>query len=200
MLRPARDVEVVAAGYAAAGACALSVLTEPLHFAGDLAFLERASAASGLPILRKDFLLDPYEVTEARAHGADAVLLIARLLARGSLAAMVERAEALGMAALVEIHGEDDLALLEGLPAPVVGVNHRDLDTLAMDPSLSARLAGLLPEGAVWVAESGLETGADLMRVVALGYGAVLVGSAFMSRPDPGAALAALLEECHGTP
>lgn len=194
-IRPARDVEAVAAGYARAGASALSVLTEPTAFAGELAFIERASRASGLPVLRKDFLLDPYEVAEARAAGADAVLLIARLLDRAALAAMAARAASLGMAALVELHREEELPLLEGLPLHLVGVNHRDLDTLALDPDLSARLAPRLPSGAVRVAESGLERGADLCRMAALGYDAVLVGSAFMSRPDPGAALAALLEE-----
>jgi len=194
-LRPTLDVERVAAGYAAAGAAALSVLTEPTAFAGDLAFLERASGASGLPVLRKDFLLETYEVTEARAHGADAVLLIARLLGRETLAAMVGRAEALGMASLVEVHREEELALLEGLSPSIVGVNHRDLDTLVMDRSLSARLAPRLPQGPVRVAESGLETGADLCRMAALGYDAVLVGTAFMSKPDPGAALAALMRE-----
>jgi indole-3-glycerol phosphate synthase len=194
-LRPARDVEAVAAGYAAAGAAALSVLTEPTAFAGDLAFLSRAAAASGLPVLRKDFLLDPYEVAEARAAGADALLLIARLLDPSALAALLERTRDLGMTALVELHREEELALLEGLPVAVVGVNHRDLDTLALDRDLSARLAPHLPPGTVRVAESGLETGADLRRMGDLGYDAVLVGSAFMSKPDPGAALADLLGE-----
>jgi len=194
-LRAARDVEGVAEGYATAGAAALSVVTEPGSFAGELAFLERAAAASGLPVLRKDFLLEPYEVTEARAYGADAVLLIARLLTREALAAMVARAAELGMASLVEIHEEAELGRLEGLPLSVVGVNHRDLDTLALDRGLSARLAPRLPAGVLRVAESGLEAGDDLRRMASLGYDAVLVGGALMSTPDPGAALAALRKE-----
>ncbi len=196
MIRAEKDVEAVAAGYARAGAAALSVLTDVRHFGGDPSFVARAKLASGLPVLRKDFLATPYDVVESRAAGADAVLLIARCLEGAELAALLETARGLGMAALVELHGREDLAKTAGLPVTMVGVNHRDLESLAVDPGLSERMAPELPAGAVRVAESGLSTAGDLRRAARLGYGAVLMGTAFMVEPDPGAALSGLLEAC----
>lgn len=198
VIRAQKDVEVVAAGYARAGAAALSVLTDAEHFGGELTFLARAREASGLPVLRKDFLVAPYEVVESRAAGADAVLLIARYLERPELAELLETAREMGMATLVELHGEEDLEKVTGLPLSLVGVNHRDLETLALDMTLSERMVSHLPDCAVRVAESGLASGADLRHMAQLGYQAVLVGTAFMASPEPGGALASLLEECHG--
>lgn len=192
-LRAARDVAFVARSYERNGASALSVLIDKQAFGGSLDYLEQARMATGLPLLAKGFLVDPYEVLEARLARADAVLLIAACLERETLAAMHALARELGMDALVELHGEEDLRKIEGLPLELVGVNHRNLATLAMDMGLTERLAPSLPPGAVKVAESGLATPEDLARMGRLGYDAVLVGTRFMTQADPGAALGTLL-------
>ena len=192
-LRAARDVDFVARSYELNGASALSVLIDESAFGGSLDYLEQARMATGLPLLAKGFLVDPYEVLEARLARADAVLLIAACLERETLAAMHALARELGMDALVELHGEEDLRKIEGLPLDLVGVNHRNLATLAMDMGLTERLAPALPPGAVKVAESGLATPGDLTRMKDLGYDAVLMGTRFMKQADPGAALGSLL-------
>jgi indole-3-glycerol phosphate synthase len=192
-LRAQRDVEFVARSYELNGASALSVLIDDTHFAGRLDFLERARMATSLPVLAKGFLVDPYEVLEARIARADAVLLLATCLDRETLRAMHGLARELGMAALVELHGEDDLRKIEDLEPELVGVNHRNLGTLQMDMDLTRRLAPRLPRDAVKVAESGITSAQDLERMKALGYDAVLVGTRFMRQPDPGASLGALL-------
>ena len=192
-LRPQIDVEHVAASYQASGASALSVLVDEVHFGGQRSFLTRARAATQLPAIAKGFLVDPYDVIEARTYGADAVLLIASCLERSELEAMHALALELGMDALVELHSEADFLKVEGLELPLVGVNHRDLDTLQMDMDLSTRLAPQLPAASLRVAESGIKTPEDLLRMKALGYQAVLVGTAFMQHPEPGEELAKLL-------
>ena len=192
-LRAGHDVAFVARTYELNGASALSVLIDATHFGGCLDDLERARMATSLPLLAKGFLVDPYEILEARVARADAVLLIAACLSRGALGEMHALARELGMDALVELHGEEDLAKIEGLPLGLVGVNHRDLATLRMDMDLTRRLADRLPAGAVKVAESGLETRADLLRMRELGYDAALVGTRFMKQKDPGTALALFL-------
>jgi indole-3-glycerol phosphate synthase len=197
LLRPAADVEAVAAGYGRAGASALSVLVDEVHFGGERSFLGRARAACPLPILAKGFFVDPSDLLEARLAGADAALLIARALTREELARMLGTARDAGLAALLELHDEADLAKIAGLDVDLVGVNHRDLDSLAMDLTLSDCLAPRLPACRGRVAESGLSTPADFRRMAALGYNAVLVGTAFMAQPDPGEALARLLEGVH---
>ncbi|HWQ11063.1 MAG TPA: indole-3-glycerol-phosphate synthase, partial [Holophaga sp.] len=193
-LRPGHDVAFVARSYELNGASALSVLIDATHFGGSLDDLEKARMATSLPLLAKGFLVDPYEVLEARIARADAVLLIAACLSRETLVGMHDLAMELGMAALVELHAEEDLAKVEGLPLELVGVNHRDLGTLQMDMDLTRRLADRLPLDAAKVAESGLSTPADLARMKGLGYDAALVGSRFMKQRDPGAALSLLLE------
>ena len=192
-LRAQRDVEFVARSYELNGASALSVLIDDTHFAGRLDFLERARMATGLPVLAKGFLVDGYEVLEARIARADAVLLIAACLRREDLIAMHGLARELGMDALVELHSDEDLLKVEGLALELVGVNHRNFGTLHMDMDLTRRLADRLPRGAVKVAESGIASPEDLGRMKALGYDAVLVGTRFMKQADPGAALGALL-------
>jgi indole-3-glycerol phosphate synthase len=192
-LRALRDVEFVARSYELNGASALSVLIDDTHFAGRLDYLERARMATSLPVLAKGFLVDPYEVLEARIARADAVLLIAACLRREELAAMHALAQDLGMAALVELHSEEDLIKVAGLPLELIGVNHRNLGTLQMDMDLTRRLASRLPQGTVTVAESGIATHQDLERMQTLGYDAVLVGTRFMKQDDPGAALSAFL-------
>lgn len=196
-LRSLRDVEAVAMGYHRAGAAALSVLVDARHFDGEIGFLGRAKAACPLPILAKGFFVDPYDLLEMRAAGADAVLLIAQALTRDELKIMLHTARELGLATLMELHHPEDLAKVDGLNLDMVGVNHRNLDTLEMDAGLSRRLVSSLPVACVKVAESGLKSAADFRRMAELGYDAVLVGTAFMGLPDPGQGLAQLLEECH---
>ena len=192
-LRPIADVEHVAASYEASGASALSVLIDEVHFGGRLEYLSRARKATRLPAIAKGFLVDPYDVMEARAYGADAVLLIASCIERTELADMHALAQELGMAALVELHSEADFRKVEGLDLPLVGVNHRDLDTLKMDMALSEKLASRLPASSTRVAESGIQTPADLARMKGLGYHAVLVGTRFMKHSDPGQELSKIL-------
>jgi indole-3-glycerol phosphate synthase len=194
-IRPACDVEHVAASYEANGASALSVLIDEVHFGGSREFLTRARQTTQLPALAKGFLVDPYDVLEARSYGADAVLLIASCLERTELETMHTLAQELGMAALVELHSEADFHKVQGLELPLVGVNHRNLDTLQMDMELSARLGPQLPADSLRVAESGICSHADLEHMKALGYHAVLVGTRFMKYPEPGQELAKLLTQ-----
>ncbi len=196
------DVGPRARAYAAGGAAMLSVLTEPSAFHGCLADVSDAAHAVAVPVLRKDFLVDPYQVLQARAAGAGAVLLIVRLLDDRSLASMLEAAARARLTVLLEAFDEPDLeraAEATGLAgrlgvACLVGVNARDLATLQVDPERHARLAARLPTGVPAVAESGIRTPADARRVAGLGYRAVLVGSALMRTSDPAALVRALLD------
>ena len=192
VLRRSRDVETVARAYADAGAAALSILVDAPRFAGHPDHLTRARRACPLPLLAKGFFADPYQLAEMRLAGADAVLLIAAALSPARLAELHAAAGEFGLDALVELHDAADVARLAGLAPRLVGVNHRSLDTLILDPGVSAALVGGLPAGAVRVAESGLTTRGDLARMAALGYDAVLVGTALMQSGNPGAALATL--------
>jgi indole-3-glycerol phosphate synthase len=189
------------AAYARAGAAAVSVLTEPSRFDGDLEHLREAAAILapfGVPAMRKDFLVDPYQVLEARAAGAGGVLLILRMLRRERLAEMLEMAARHGLFVLLEAFDERDLELAcEMLEAPsgtvLVGVNCRDLATLSVAPERFAQLAAFLPRGAVAVAESGVATAADAQKVRDLGYRVALIGTALMSSEDPPALLSEIL-------
>jgi indole-3-glycerol phosphate synthase len=176
-----------------AGAAALSVLTDARFFGGDLAWLEAVRRAVPLPLLRKDFLIDPYQVDEARAHGADAVLLIARALGAAELRALRERAAGLELDALVEVHDEVEVEAALDAGADLIGVNNRDLATFETDLGVTERLAPKLAgSGVVLVGESGIFTRGDVRRLEAAGADAVLVGEALMRAPDVGAALAEL--------
>jgi indole-3-glycerol phosphate synthase len=191
-----RDFDPVrlARAYAAGGATALSVLTDAPFFRGSLDDLAAARAAVGLPCLRKDFLVDPWQVEEARAWGADAVLLIVAAV-RGTLGReLLGAAAEAGLDVLVEVHTEPELAWAREAGATLIGVNNRNLDTLEVrlettERLLAGRGAGDLA-GALLVAESGIRSAADVRRMVAAGAHAVLVGEALMEREDPGAALA----------
>ncbi|HEY8534868.1 MAG TPA: indole-3-glycerol phosphate synthase TrpC [Vicinamibacterales bacterium] len=187
------DPVAIARRYAEAGAAAISVLTEPTFFDGALEHLAAVRAAVDLPLLRKDFIVDPYQLLEARAAGADAVLLIVAALDDRTLRALQHDAQALGLDALVEVHDEQELDRALAAGATLVGVNNRNLRTLAVDVGASERLAPRLPRDVVGVAESGLRTHEDLVRLQAAGYRAFLVGERFMTTPDPGAALRELL-------
>jgi indole-3-glycerol phosphate synthase len=191
-IRPGADPAAIAREYAAAGATALSVLTDRTYFDGDLAFLGQARAAVATPLLRKDFVIDPIQIAEARAAGADAVLLIVAALP-DSLAALVASARAYGLDALVEVHDEAELDAALAAGASLIGVNHRDLKTFEIDMTLTARIARRVPADIVLVAESGIRAPDDVRRLGDAGAHAVLVGEQLMRATSPGAALAELL-------
>lgn len=177
------DAADLARSYAAGGAAAISVLTEPSGFKGSLDDL-KAALSAGPPVVRKDFLLDPFQVLESRAEGADAVLLIVRTLGT-ELATLFTATKALGMDALVEVFDEPDLERALAVGADVIGINHRDLDTFEVDPERTAKLAPQVPEGVVVVGLSGVETRADVVRLAGAGAHAVLVGEALVTAADP---------------
>jgi indole-3-glycerol phosphate synthase len=194
-IREEADVAAIARAYAAAGACALSVLTETRFFLGAPGHLTEAKQSAAPPVLRKDFIVDEYQVYESRAIGADAILLIARVLAPRDLATLVGVARSLEMEALVEVHDAEEIAPAVDAGARILGVNNRDLATLAVSIDNSLRLADRIPAGVARVSESGIESRADIDRLRAAGYGAFLVGERLMRETDPGAALRVLLGE-----
>jgi indole-3-glycerol phosphate synthase len=187
------DPVAVARQYEAGGAAAISVLTEPTFFDGALEHLAAVREAVDLPVLRKDFVVSDYQLLEARAAGADAVLLIVAALEQPELVRLQSRAWELGLAALVEVHDDEELARAIDSGARLVGVNNRNLRTLVVDVGASDRLAAQMPAGVVSVSESGLQTRADLERLAAAGYRAFLIGERFMTDPDPAGAIAQLI-------
>ncbi len=189
VLREAYDPAAIAADYEAHGAACLSVLTDRDFFRGDDAHLQAARGAAGLPVLRKDFILDTYQVYEARALGADCVLLIAAALGDAQLAELHALAVELGMDALVEVHDAEELARCQPLGPGLVGINNRDLRTFTTDLGTSEALAAALPETALAVTESGIRSAADIARMRAAGIHAFLVGEAFMGAASPGGRL-----------
>jgi indole-3-glycerol phosphate synthase len=193
VLRAAYDPVEIARGYERAGAAGVSVLTEPGFFDGSLEHLQAVRAAVATPLLRKDFIVDEYQLLEARAAGANAILLIVAALDDTTLARLLNATTSLGLAALVEVHdvAECDRALSAG--ARILGVNNRNLRTLEVDLKASETIAAQLTKDVIAVSESGLRTAADLQRMRTLGYHAFLIGERFMIEPDPGAALAELL-------
>lgn len=195
VLRSEYDPAAIAQAYRIAAAAALSVLTEPTHFKGSLEHLAAVRQAVDLPLLRKDFVVDEYQLVEARAYGADAVLLIAAVLDASRLHDLLDAAEALGLGVLVEVHGADELDGLDLDRVAVLGVNSRDLRTFRVDLGQAETVFSVLPERIVRVAESGIQSAADTSRLRDAGADAFLVGSAFMRAPDPGRALAALRRE-----
>jgi indole-3-glycerol phosphate synthase len=187
MLRERFDPVSLAQAMEEAGAAALSVLTDECYFGGRLDFLRDAKQFTGIPALRKDFIVDPYQVYEAAFYAADAVLLIVRILTDAALTECLQAADRLGLDALVEVHSEAELKTALRSGASVIGINHRDLKTLAIDPTLAERLMPAMPAGKTIVAESGLQTPADIQRMQRLGVHAVLIGEALMLAPDPAA-------------
>ena len=181
-----------AAAYARGGAVAISVLTDELHFGGSLGDLERVAREVRLPVLRKDFILDELQLLEARAAGASAVLLIVRAMEGGQLRQLTATARELGLGVLMEAHTEEELDQALGAEPTAVGVNSRDLGTFAVDLALAARLLARVPPGIPVVAESGIETRADVERLAAAGADLVLVGTAVARTPDPAASVRAL--------
>ena len=187
------DPVALARQYEAGGAAAVSVLTEPTFFDGNLDHLRAVRQAVRLPLLRKDFIISPYQLWEARAAGADAVLLIVAALDDEDLGSLLAGARATGLDVLVEVHDETELDRALAAGAQLVGVNNRNLRTLAVDVDASRRLAISLPAHVVGVAESGLKTADDLHALHAVGYRAFLVGERLMTAADPGAALRDLM-------
>jgi indole-3-glycerol phosphate synthase len=187
------DPAVIAAKYECGGAAAISVLTEPTFFDGSLDHLRAVRASVSIPLLRKDFIVDEYQLLEARAAGADAVLLIVAALDEPALTRLQARAADMGLAALVEVHDEAELVRAVDAGARVVGVNNRNLRTLRVDVDASYRLAARVPRDVVAVSESGLQSRDDLERLSAAGYRAFLIGERFMTDPDPATAIAELV-------
>ncbi|MEO8743697.1 MAG: indole-3-glycerol phosphate synthase TrpC [Candidatus Dormiibacterota bacterium] len=171
--------------YTDGGAAAISVLTHMASFGGRPEHIMAARAATDLPILRKDFVTDPFEVAEARAAGADAVLLIVAALERERLAELIAVARSRGIAALVEVHDEAETSTALELGAALIGINHRDLQTFTVDLALTERLRKLIPAGVVVVSESGIHSPDDVRRLFEAGANAVLVGEALMRSTDP---------------
>lgn len=193
-IRPDFDPAACAKAYFEGGAAAISVLTDAHYFGGQLGYLTVVRAAAPLPLLRKDFVIDAYQIDEARVFGADAVLLIAAALSAQELTTLHARAHALGLAALVEVHDEAELELALGAKATLIGINNRDLRSFTIDLAVTERLAPRVPSGVVVVAESGIMTGADVLRLSAAGAHAFLIGESLMREPDPGLALRRLRE------
>jgi indole-3-glycerol phosphate synthase len=194
VLRRDYDPVAIAAAYERAGAAAISVLTEPSFFDGSLEHLEAVKAVVGLPVLRKDFTVDEYQVVEARAAGADAVLLIVAALTDPELARLLRTARDAKLAALVEVHDASELERAIGAGSEIIGVNNRSLKTLDVSVATSNALIDSIPDGCVAVAESGLRSGSDLRDLRAQGYDAFLVGERLVTADEPGPALEALLK------
>lgn len=189
VLRADFDPVAIARGYAAAGADALSVLTDAPYFQGDLAYLTAIRAAVKPPVLRKDFLLDPYQVLEARVAGADAVLLIAEIIDNAALALLLRETYALGMQALVELYDRDNVERVLDCGATMIGINNRDLRTFATRLEHTLELAPRIPRDRMLVSESGIKTRADIERLRGAGVKAVLIGETLMRSGDAGAKL-----------
>jgi indole-3-glycerol phosphate synthase len=187
------DIRSRAAEYAAAGAAALSVLTEPVRFGGSLDDLRAARGAVGIPLLRKDFIVHRLQLLEARAAGASAVLIIARALPRERQSALAADAFELGLDVLLEVRDERELEHALQVERAVIGINNRNLETLVIDDAVSARLLPLVPAGRTVVYESGVRSRADVERAAALGADAVLVGSSLSSSGNGGSAAAQLV-------
>lgn len=187
------DPVAIASQYERGSAAAISVLTEPTFFDGSLDHLSAVRQRVSIPVLRKDFIVDEYQLFEARAAGADAVLLIVAALAQADLVRLQTRAWKMDLATLVEVHDEFELARAVDSGARVIGVNNRNLRTLQVDVDGSYRLAPKIPRDVIGVSESGLQSRADLERLAAAGYRAFLIGERFMTDADPESAVAALI-------
>jgi len=192
LLREQFDPAAIARSYAAAGAACLSVLTDREYFQGAPEHLTEARAACTLPVLRKDFIVEPYQVVEARALGADCILLIAAALAPGDMRGLEQLAQGLGMAVLVEVHDAAELDSALALRTPLLGINNRDLHSFETRLETTLELLGRVPADKVIVSESGILTPAHVARLRDAGVGAFLVGEAFMRVPDPGTGLRTL--------
>jgi len=198
VLRERYDAGAIAGEYEGAGAAAVSVLTEPTFFDGSMDDLAAVRKTVSIPILRKDFIVDPYQILEAQSAGADAILLIVAALERHQLRSLQTAGNAAGLDVLVEVHDEHELQQAVDAGASIIGVNNRNLRTLDVDIAASERIMARFPKGVVAVAESGLRNAVELQGLRAGGYDAFLIGESFMTKPSPGDALRQLLLECNG--
>jgi indole-3-glycerol phosphate synthase len=187
------DPAALACDYEAGGASIISVLTEPRHFGGSLEDLAAVRERVAVPVLRKDFIVSSYQIWEARAHGADMVLLIVAALEQNALVSLVERAVSIGLVPLVEVHTDAEVVRAVEAGAKVIGVNARDLTTLEVDRGVFARLAPLIPSHVIKIAESGIRGPRDLFAYAAAGADAVLVGESLVTGKDPRSAVADLV-------
>jgi indole-3-glycerol phosphate synthase len=184
----------IARSYARYGARALSVLTDEKFFGGSAQILAQVRTVTSLPILRKDFIVDEYQVFESKLMGADAILLIASALTQGEMKAFYALAESIGIECLFEVHSAEEMEKIRPLGPRLVGVNNRDLSTFHVDIKTTERLAPLTPPGSLLVSESGIQTAEDLLYLTGLGVKAALVGESLITSPDPGRALEKLLK------
>ncbi|MEE9252996.1 MAG: indole-3-glycerol phosphate synthase TrpC [Thermodesulfobacteriota bacterium] len=189
-----KDIDPVklAVEYSKSGASAISVLTDKKYFKGDLAYLMDIKKSVPVPLLRKDFIIDPYQVFESRAYGADGVLLIVGALEKELLGELLELTALLGMNALVEVHSAEEVGRALEVGSRIIGINNRNLNTFDVDLGVSIRLHELVPAGRIVVSESGIDAG-NIGTLIELGIGVFLVGEAFVKAPDPGGELRALL-------
>jgi indole-3-glycerol phosphate synthase len=195
LIRTNFEPEILAKELAAAGAAALSVLTDEEFFQGSLENLQRASASVKIPCLQKDFIVDEFQLMQARANCADAILLIVAVLSPGELIALSQKSRGLGLDVLCEAHNEEELRRAVDAGSDLIGVNNRDLRTFKVDVQTALRLAELIPQDVTSVAESGIGNGADIARLRAAGYKAFLIGESLMKAESPGEALRFLLAE-----
>ncbi len=193
LIRDTFNPAAIAESYERGGATCLSVLTDQQFFKGHPEFLVQARLACGLPVLRKDFIIDPWQVWETRAMGADAMLLIVAALEDAALKDLSALGRELGLSVLVEVHDQDELDRALAVPGDLIGINNRDLHRFVTDLETSLRLAPQVPDGRLVISESGIHTPADIARLRADGIGAFLIGESFMRQPDPGVALAELI-------
>jgi len=194
IIRADFDPEAIARSYEAGGATCLSVLTDEGFFGGQTAFLVEARKACRLPVLRKDFIIDPWQVIETRAIGADALLLIVAALNDDQLAELAGLGRELGLSVLVEVHDEDEMTRALAVPGDLVGINNRDLHRFKTDLDTTLKLAPMVPGDRLVISESGIHTTDDVQRLQEGGIGAFLIGEAFMRQPDPGQALIELVK------
>lgn len=184
----------IALSYSSGGASALSVLTDEKFFKGSLSYLSQIRDTVQTPLLRKDFILNPYQVYEARYFGADAILLIVAALEQEVLSELLELAESLGMNALVEVHDEQELERALSVHAKIIGINNRDLKTFTVDLDVSLKLSKRIPSETIVVAESGIRSSGDIAKLRSEGIHVFLIGETFMKTPEPGKALSNLIE------
>jgi indole-3-glycerol phosphate synthase len=195
LLRGNLDVASLARTYNENGAAAISVLTESEYFLGSFADLEAVRMQVDLPLLCKDFFVDRYQIYEARAYGADAILLIAAILTQLELKALLETAHSLGMAALVEVHNRDELTKALRVSPRIIGINNRNIKDFSVDLETTIKLRHLIPSGVLVISESGIHTRDDVLRLQEAGVNAILVGEALVTSPDAAAKIAELLDK-----
>ena len=193
MLIPNLNPVELAQTYAEGGAAAISVLTEENHFMGSIEHLAAIREVVGLPLLRKDFIFDPYQVYESRAYGADALLLIVAVLNQEQLKELVSLSHSLGLRCLVEVHNEDEVERAVLSKAEIIGINNRDLDTFSIDINMTRRLRPLIPQERIVVSESGIKSKRDIEKLGKWGVDAVLVGEALVTASDVRAKMKSLL-------